>query len=187
MSSKISMSFFLQSKIKLRFLMKTSQDFSPYNGNQTVQGPKDSFGANCKLFKDSNSDINIIFTKNTIFSHWNQNTHLLIFLLLDILLIFPGCFQDFLVFFADNIAIVTETQWSSQFTDCTEYMFYTDRNVFVIFYHVWNECNKNCPFLTFHTESETAVKHTQSQLISAEFQFAYCAPNHSMLKWGLQR
>jgi len=36
---------------KLRFLMKTFQDFSPYNGNQTVQGPKDSFSANCKLFK----------------------------------------------------------------------------------------------------------------------------------------
>jgi len=33
---------------KLRFLMKTFQDLSPYNG---LQGPKDSFSANCKLFK----------------------------------------------------------------------------------------------------------------------------------------
>jgi len=29
--------------------MKTFQDFSPWN--QTVHGPKDSFSANCKLFK----------------------------------------------------------------------------------------------------------------------------------------
>jgi len=39
---------------KLRFLMKTFQDFSPYNalyGHQMVQAPKDSFSANCKLFK----------------------------------------------------------------------------------------------------------------------------------------
>jgi len=42
-------------KKKLRFLMKTLQDFSPhimdFTGNQTVQGPKDSFSANCKPFK----------------------------------------------------------------------------------------------------------------------------------------
>jgi len=38
--------------------MKTFQDYSPYNhkmdfnGNQTIQGPKDSFSANCsKAFK----------------------------------------------------------------------------------------------------------------------------------------
>jgi len=33
--------------------MKTFQDFSPmdFNGNQTVQGSKDTFRANCKLFK----------------------------------------------------------------------------------------------------------------------------------------
>jgi len=44
MSSKMSMSFFSSVKKKLRFLMKTFQDFSPYNalctGNQTVQGPR---------------------------------------------------------------------------------------------------------------------------------------------------
>jgi len=56
MSSKMSMSFFLSSvEKKWRFLMKTFQHFSPYimdfNGNQTVQGLKDSFSANCKLFK----------------------------------------------------------------------------------------------------------------------------------------
>jgi len=34
--------------------MKTFQDFlhiMHFTGNQTVQGPKDSFSANCKLFK----------------------------------------------------------------------------------------------------------------------------------------
>jgi len=32
--------------------MKTFQHFYPYNGNQMVQGPKDSFSANCsKGFK----------------------------------------------------------------------------------------------------------------------------------------
>jgi len=49
MSSKMSMSFFLQ------FLMKTFQDFlhiMDFNGVQTVQGPKDNFSANCtKGFK----------------------------------------------------------------------------------------------------------------------------------------
>jgi len=37
-----------------RFLMKTFQDFlyiMDFNGVQTVQGPKDSFSANYKLFK----------------------------------------------------------------------------------------------------------------------------------------
>jgi len=39
---------------KLRFLMKTFQGFlhiMDFNGVQTVQGPKDGFSANCKLFK----------------------------------------------------------------------------------------------------------------------------------------
>jgi len=54
MSSKMSMSFFLQSK--RRFLVKTFHDFSPYslmdfNGYQTVQGTKDSFSAASKGFK----------------------------------------------------------------------------------------------------------------------------------------
>jgi len=39
-------------KKKLRFLMKTFQDFSAYNGLQwEPNGTKDSFSANCKLFK----------------------------------------------------------------------------------------------------------------------------------------
>jgi len=39
---------------KLRFLMKSFQDFlhiMDFNGNRTVQGPKDSFSANFNLFK----------------------------------------------------------------------------------------------------------------------------------------
>jgi len=39
---------------KLRFLIKTFQDLSPYNGFQwepNGSSPKDSFSANCKLFK----------------------------------------------------------------------------------------------------------------------------------------
>jgi len=40
---------------KLSFLMKTFQYFYPYNAlhwERTVQGPKDSFSANYKLFKE---------------------------------------------------------------------------------------------------------------------------------------
>jgi len=37
---------------KLRFLMKTFQDFSPYNTLQwSPNGPKDTFSTNCKLFE----------------------------------------------------------------------------------------------------------------------------------------
>jgi len=50
------MSFFLQSKV----FDEKIPGFSPYNalhlaifigGNQTIQGPKDTLSANCKLFK----------------------------------------------------------------------------------------------------------------------------------------
>jgi len=52
--SKMSMSFFLSVKNKLRFLIKTFQDFSPYNALQwEPNGSRsNSFSANCsKDFK----------------------------------------------------------------------------------------------------------------------------------------
>jgi len=52
----MSMAFFLQGSVekKLRFLMKTFQDFlhiMEFNGNQTVQGPNESFSAASKGFR----------------------------------------------------------------------------------------------------------------------------------------
>jgi len=54
MSSKMPMSFFLQSKRKV--LMKTFQDFlhiMDFNGNQAVQGPNECFNAASKGFKEN--------------------------------------------------------------------------------------------------------------------------------------
>jgi len=53
MSSKISISFFLSRK-EIKVFDKHSRIFlhiMDFNGSQMVQVPKDSFSANCKLFK----------------------------------------------------------------------------------------------------------------------------------------
>ncbi len=81
-----------------------------------------------------------------------KSTHLLIFLLLDILLIFPGYFQDFLVFFTDNIAIVTEIYWANSITNLTE-------NTFIHLYaHYW--CTLySCYFTMYEMNTALAISY----------------------------